>query len=258
MERVKIAIYRKEFFRYRYVWVLFFLAIIVSFWLNIPALYIQCFFPEEVCKAICNIISSISLSYVAGFIFFLLSEFIPAVKNKCEEMEQITYYLNNLIKDYYGLMNFTDDADNYQRMPFAELSQSLFQEDVSQYCDNINLSIDNGEGDIDVHFKPEIMFYLELNANSIREDINILQMVLFKQPVQAIEILGKIKCCRFLSEIEKRKGFRADFDLKDLKIRLVLYKEMMREYYFFEEELMNLANEYNKYFPQYRIWRTRT
>ena len=66
-------------------------------------------------------------------------------------MEQITYYLNNLIKDYYGLMNFTDDADNYQRMPFAELSQSLFQEDVSQYCDNINLSIDNGEGDIDVH-----------------------------------------------------------------------------------------------------------
>ena len=254
MNRAKLMIYTKEFFKYLCVWILFGIAIILSAWVNIPRLHIDCNFSLAVCNALNNVILTLSLSYIAGFIFFFLSEFVPTSNRKYDDYLRITHYLNNLMIDYNGLMNFSDNSENYQRLPFAELSQSLFQEDVSRYCSDLKLSKDNGECDLYVHFKADSMLFIEMNANRVREDVNILQMLSYKLPYNVAELVGRIKCCRYLSEIEQRRGFRGDFDIEDLKIRFALYKEMMIEYYTLEKELIDIVNKNNRHFSQYKIW----
>lgn len=254
MKKAELLIFRKEAQKYLCVELLFIVAILLSIWVNLPDLYIKCGFSLEVCNTLNNTILSLSLSYIAGFIFFFLSEFVPTAKNKYEDFARITHYLNKLMTDYNGLMNFSDDSENYNRFPFAELSQSLFQEDVSKFCKNLSISVDNGECDLYVHFKADKLLFLEMNANRIREDVNILQMLSYKLPNNVTEITGKIKCCRFLSEIGLRRGFRGNFEFKDLNIRFALYKEMMIEYYELEKELMKIVNKDNIYFPHYKVW----
>ena len=257
MVRAKIIIWFKELIRYGSVWILFAIAIILAFWVNAPTHYIKCNFTPEECNAINNVILSLSLSYIAGFIFYFLSVFVPTIKTKYEDESRIAFYLNNLTRDYYGLFNFSDDGDNYKRGSFEEISQSLFQEDVSKYCKTLKISLEDGECDIDVHFKAEMLLNLEFNANRIRETLNIFQMLSYKLPFPVIDILGRINCSRILTVIGERRDFRDSFDVEELRIRLVLYKEMMIEYNELVNKLINITNNHNKNYTQYKIWQTK-
>ena len=244
MNSTKKKIYKREFLRYLCVWILFGIAIIFAIWINIPTLYIECNYSETICNAINNVVLSLSLSYIVGFFFFFLTEFLPTAKKKYKINTTITKCLNKLVKEYYGLFNFGPESDNYQRPEFTELSQSLFQEDVAKYCKDTSLSLSNGEGDFEAHLKPEVLLFLELNASSIRENLNIIQMFSHNLAFPIIYIVGRIKSCRVLSEIERRRGFRGRFDdERDLEIRFLLYKEMMREYYNLEEELTKVIDD---------------
>lgn len=254
MNRSQITICAKELIRYICVWILFVITIFLAFWVNNPTYYIKCDYTSEVCNAINNITLSLSLSYIAGFIFFFLSEFVPTIKKKCEDESRIAFYLNNLTRDYYGFFNFSADTDNYKRGSFEEVSQSLFQEDVSKYCKTLKLSLEDGECDIDVHFKAEVLLNLEFNANIIRETLIIFQMLSYKLPFPVIDILGRIKSSRILLEIGERRGFRDSFAEEELKIRLALYKEMMIEYNDLVNKLINITNNHNKNYTQYKIW----
>lgn len=254
MVRAKIIIWFKELIRYGSIWILFAIAITLAFWVNAPTHYIECNFTSEECNAINNVILSLSLSYIAGFIFYFLSVFVPTIKTKYEDESRIAFYLNNLTRDYYGLFNFSDDGDNYKRGSFEVISQSLFQEDVSKYCKTLKISLEDGECDFDVHFKAEMLLNLELNANRIRETLNIFQMLSYKLPFPVIDILGCINCSRVLTVIGERRGFRDSFDVEELKIRLVLYKEMMIEYNGLVNKLITITNNHNKNYTQYKIW----
>ena len=254
--KATLIIYAKEFKRYICVWLLFPVAIFVVFWIYTPGIHIQCNFSEDVCHTINTIGLSLSLSYIAGFIFFFLSEFIPTAKKKYEDECRVVACLNHLTQEFNGLFNFSSNKDNYQRLPFVELSQSLFQEDVSKYCKSLLLTDENGECDIDVHFKPEVLFYLELNVQSIREDLNIIQMLSHNLPFPVVYNVGFIKNSRILSYIESRRGYKATFSPEDLSIRFALYKHMMNNYYNDEKELMKITNEYNKIYTCYKIWRS--
>lgn len=254
MNRAKIIICVKEVIRYSCVWILFVIAIFLAFWVNNPTYYIKCDYKPEVCNAINKVTLSLSLSYIAGFVFFFLSEFVPSIKKKYEDESRIAFYLNNLTRDYYGFFNFSDDTDNYKRGSFEQVSQSLFQEDVSKYCKDISFSLEDGECDIDVHFRAEALLNLEFNANNIRETLIIFQMLSYKLPFPVIDILGRIKCSRILTEIGERKGFRGSFDVQNLTIRLALYKEMMIEYNNLVNKLINITNNHNKNYTQYKIW----
>ena len=254
MNRAIIIIYAKEIFRYVGVWILFGIAIILAYWVNAPTCHIKCSFTPEECNAINNVILSLSLSYIAGFVFYFLSVFIPTANTKYEDESRIAFYLNNLTRDYYGLFNFSDDSDNYKRGSFEEVSQSLFQEDVSKYCKTLKISLEDGECDIDVHFKAEMLLNLEFNANRIREILNIFLMLSSKLPFPIIDILGRINCSRILTVIGEKRGFRGSFDVEELKIRLALYKEMMIEYNGLVNKLINITNNHNKNYTQYKKW----
>lgn len=254
MDKAKCEIYKKEIIRYMCVWVLFFIAIAFALWVSIPAIHIPCNFSEAGCKAINSVILTLSLSYIAGFIFFFLSEFIPTAKRKYEEEHRVVAVLNHLTKEFNGLFNFSSDKDNYQRMPFAELSQSLFQEDVSKYSQSIDLTDKDGECDVDVHFKPQVLLCLELNANRIREDLNVLQLLSHCLSFPVICTIGSIKSSRILSVIDSKSAYRASFDKNDIRIRLALYKDMMKDYYELEDMLMKVTNDYNKRYPEFQMW----
>ena len=254
MNKAKRHIYRNGCIRYILVGILFLVSFAIVIWLNVPSLYIPCSYSIDVCNAINKVVWSLALSYIAGFIFFFLSQFIPTTKRKYEEESLLVHCLNNLTKDYYELFNFNGETDNYKRLPFAELSQSLFQEDVSKYCNSLELSEENGECDKDVHFKPLALLSLELRAHRIREDLSVIQMLSHIQPYSVVNIIGLIKSSRLLSEIELRRGFRANFNPEDMKIRFALYKQMMKDYYELEAKLMEITNGYNKRYSNYKIW----
>ena len=254
MDKAKCEIYKRELIRYVCVVVLFFIAIAFAFWVSFPALYIPCNLSETGCKSINSVVLTLSLSYIAGFIFFILSEFIPTAKRKHDEEHRIVVILNHLTQEINGLFNFISYKDNYQRMPFAELSQSLFQEDVSKYCQSIVLTDKDDECDFDVHFKPEVLFGLELNANRIREDLNVLQLLSHSLSFPVICTIGAIKNSRIISVIDSKSAYRASFDKDDMRIRFALYKDMMRDYYELEEMLMKVTNDYNKRYPEFQMW----
>lgn len=251
MRKAKWVIYTKEFIRYLIVWIFFAIAIILSIWVNIPSCYVMCNFSNEVCSAINNVILTISLSYIAGTFFFLLSVLIPNAKNKYDDEYRIAFCLDKLKKDYLSVINFTDNGENFQKPSFVELSNTLFVEDVTDYCKDLELTNKNGECDIVVHFKPEIMLELELNANILREDLSLLRMLSPKLSFQIIKVLSKVNNSRLLTEIGNRKGYRGNFAYPELEIRLVLYKLMMRDYREIEIELTNEINNNNKLFPKF-------
>ena len=256
MNRAKRHIYKNEIYQYLLVEILFLVAFALVIWVNVPSFHISCNYSIDVCNVINNVTTSLSLSYIAGFIFFFLSQFIPTAKRKYEEESLLVYCLNNLTKDYYELFNFGGETDNYQRLPFAEISKSLFQEDVSQYCNSVILSEENGECDKDVHFKPEALFNMELRTHRLKEDLTVIQTLSHIQPYPVVNIIGLIKSSYLLSEIEMRRCFRANFTPDDMRIRLALYKQIMKNYYELEAVLMDLTNMYNKYYPNYKIWNT--
>lgn len=252
METAKRQIYLKQLSRYKYVCFILGIAVIFAFWSKIPAVQIQCDLSPDICSDINNSVFSISISYVVGFIIFLLTVFIPDAERKFDDDERIAYYLNKLRKDYQSLINFSDKAENFQRPTFAELSNTLFQEDVSEYCKELTLSDKKEECELCVHFKPEKLLELELNANIIREDINLLQMMSPRLSYPIIDILSKLSRSRLIKEIESRRGFRDKFSEHELEMRLILYKFMMQDYREVEGELLNVVDENNKYFPQYQ------
>lgn len=252
METAKRQIYLKQLFRYKCVCFIFGIAVIFAFWSKIPAVQIQCDLSPDICGDINNSVFSISISYVVGFIIFLLTVFIPDAERRFDDEERIAFYLDKLRKDYQSLINFSDNAENFQRPSFAELSNTLFREDVSEYCKELTLSDENEECEKPVHFKPEKLLEMELNASIIREDINLLQMLSTRLSYPILDILSKLSRSRLLNEIENRRGFRDRFTEQELEIRFALYKVMMRDYRQIEKELIKIVNEYIKYFPNYQ------
>lgn len=252
MEKAKKEIYKEEFIQYLCVWIFFGVAILLVFWLYNPSFYIACDYSSEFCSAINNVIKTLSLSYIAGFIFFLLSVFIPNANKKYEDEYQIAFYLDKLKKDYLNIINFSENSDNFQKPSFEEFCNSLFVEDVSDYCKDLSISNKNGECDINVHFKPGILLQLELNVNDVREDLNLLHMLSPKLPYPIIQVLSKIKSSRLISEIGYRRGFSDKYTDEDQRIRLILFKMMMQNYRIIEIELMDVVNNNNKNFPNFK------
>ena len=253
METAKRQIYLKQLSRYKYVCFIFGIAVIFAFWSKIPAVQINCDLSPDICSDINNSVFSISMSYVVGFIIFLLTVFIPDAERRFDDDERIAFYLDKLRKDYQSLINFSDNADNFQRPSFADLSTTLFQEEyVSEYCKELTISDKKEECEKSVHFIPVKLLELELNASIIREDINLLKMLSTRLSYPIIDILSKLSRSRLLNEIEYRRGFRDRFTEQELEIRLALYKVMMRDYIQIENELIKIVNENNKYFPQYQ------
>lgn len=254
MTIAKFEIYKGELCKYKCVWILFIAAIVVALGVCFPIFHIPSNLSTTECDVINSLVLTLSLSYIAGFIFFFLSEFVPTAKRKIEDEKRVVAVLNHLTKEFNELFNFNSNNDDYHRMSFAELSQSIFREDVSMYCQSVSLSDKDGECDIDVHFKPLVLLNLELNANRIREDLNVMQLLSHSLSFPVICTIGSIKSSRILSVIDSKSAYRASFDEGDMKIRLALYKKMMKDYYELEEMLMTVTNEYNKRYPKYKIW----
>lgn len=71
------------------LWVLFVVSIYVAFACSFPSLQFECDLAEPTCTKLNGIFQSFSLSYVAGFVFYLLSDFIPSSRRQRHNLSVI-------------------------------------------------------------------------------------------------------------------------------------------------------------------------
>lgn len=161
---VHTTIIKEVIYDYKWVWLSTLIALFLASWTFLPSLYIKTTFSQEYNSAVNVIIQSISLSYIAGTLFFVLSVIIPTIHGRFSILPSVSEQLIELKKAFGGFMAVSCKeqvcSSDFNLKSFV---RRVVQEDCTKYCGEESLSAE--EFDYEVHFRPKYLLALSLSLH---------------------------------------------------------------------------------------------
>lgn len=245
---VHITIIKEIVIDYIWVWLSSIIALFLSLWTIVPSLYIQTNFSSECNQAINIIVHGVSLSYIAGSIFFVFSGVIPNLRKRLSIFPSVSDKLIELQRAYGDFMAVSCTNQEYSTdFNLKSFVERVIQEDCKHYCEDKGLSVE--EFDYDVHFKPEYLFALSLPLQWLDETLFELQAMSTWLSPEDLKVLSTIKHDSFVSQIRGRCGsnMKTAYGIEDITIRFGILKKCLLEYRQSRELLDKLVKKYEKY-----------
>lgn len=247
-KEVHTIIIKEVICEYKLVWLSTLIALLLSLWTIIPSLYIKTIIPHEYNLAVNTIIQSISLSYIAGSLFFVLSVILPSIHSRYSILPSVSDKLISLKGAYFSFMvvseSFQEYSSDFNLKSFVERT---VQEDCKQYCDEERWSVE--EFDYDVHFKPESVFSLSFSLQWLDEALFEIQAMASWLSPEDQRVLSKIKHDNFVYLIRGICGsrFKTSYEIDDVTIRFGILKAFLLDYKHSREQLEEFVKKYEKY-----------
>lgn len=245
---VHITIIKEVISGYKMVWLSTLIALLLSSWTFLPSLYIKTSFSQEYNLAVNAIIQSISLSYIAGSLFFILSVIIPSIRSRFSILPSVSDKLIELKKAFFDFMAVSCADQEYSSdFDLKSFVERVVQEDCKKYCEEEHLSVE--ELDYDVHFKPEYLLALSLTLQWLDETLFETQAMVSWMSPEDYRILSTIKHDSFVSQIRGICGsfIRTSYEIENITIRFGILKKCLLEYKHSREQLDELVKKYAKY-----------
>lgn len=245
---VYITIFKEIVIDYFGVWLSSIIALFLLLWTIMPNLYIQTSFSSEYNQAVNIIVHGVSLSYIAGSIFFVFSGVIPDFSRRLSILPSVSDKLIELQKAFGDFMAVSITNQEYSTdFNLKSFVERVIKEDCKHYCEDNSLSVE--EFDYDVHFKPEYLFALSLPLQWIDETLFELQTMASWLSLEDHRVLSTIKHDNFVSQIRGRCGsnLKTAYGIEDITIRFGLLKKCLLEYRQSRELLDKLVKKYEKY-----------
>lgn len=246
--RVYITILKEIAIDYIWVWLSSAIALLLSLWTLLPSWYIQTNFSSEYNYATNTIIQGISLSYIAGSIFFVISVVIPNLCRRLSILPFISDKLVELRKAFFDFMAVSSTNQDYSTdFDLKSFVKRVIKEDCKQYCEEETLSVE--EFDSDVHFKPEYLFALSLPLQWLDETLFEIQAMASWLSPEDLRVLSTIKHDSLVSQIRGRCGgnMKTSYGIEDITIRFGILKKCLLEYKHSRNALNELVKKYEKY-----------
>ncbi len=250
-KEVHTTIIKEVISEYKLVWLSTIIALLLSLWTILPSLYIKTIIPQEYNLAVNAIVQSLSLSYVAGSLFFVLSVIIPNIRSRFFILPSVSDKLNSLKEAYFcftnigtSLKEFFECSHDFNLKSFVE---RVVQEDCKQYCEEGRYCVE--EFNYDVHFKPESLFSLSFSLQWFDERLFELQAMISWLSPEDQRVLSTIKHDSFVFLIRGICGSRlkTSYGIDDITIKFGLLKESLYEHKYLRRQLEELVKKYEKY-----------
>lgn len=246
--RVYITILKEIAIDYIWVGLSSAIALLLSLWTLLPSWYIQTNFSSEYNYVTNTIIQGISLSYIAGSIFFVISVVIPNLCRRLSILPFISDKLVELRKAFFDFMAVSSTNQDYSTdFDLKSFVERVIKEDCKQYCEEETLSVE--EFDSDVHFKPEYLFALSLPLQWLDETLFEIQAMASWLSPEDLRVLSTIKHDSLVSQIRGRCGgnMKTSYGIEDITIRFGILKKCLLEYKHSRNALNELVKKYEKY-----------
>lgn len=247
--RVYIIILKEIVIDYIWVGLSSIIALILSLWTITPSLYIQTNFSSEYNQAVNTIVHGVSLSYIAGVLFFVFSVVIPNFCRRLSVLPSISDKLEELRKAFFDFMAVSSTHQEYSTdFNLKSFVERVIKEDCKQYCEEETLSVE--EFDSDVHFKPEYLFALSLPLQWLDETLFEIQAMASWLSPEDLRVLSTIKHDSLVSQIRGRCGgnMKSSYGIEDITIRFGILKKCLLEYKHSRNALNDLVKKYEKYY----------
>lgn len=249
--KVHLQIFKEIISQYIFIWVSFVVAIALSIWSLTPSFYIPISFSSEVCETINTLLSGLSLSYVAGVIFFVFSVVLPEFHRAKNVLPNLASLISALEEEILLFpmppeLKATNESWNYNGKNFL---QSLVQNiDV----ENINIGIITPEdGDVVVKYNFTTLFSLRLRVQNIDTDLSELQHYSQFLSPQDYYVLSEIRHCSLFNEIRHRLFVFQTETYSNIDVRLAIVKGHINRYAALRRKIKSMADRYDKYLVEH-------
>lgn len=248
INKSKIIIIKEELLSYWLVFVLFCLTIFTFLWSSIPSLYISVPLSSTICDTINTIVRDFSMSLFVGILVFILTVFIPSVRQKTHDLPNVTSLLYALEEEICKIMTYDVDQTLH---PQTERTITEFLSHIIPDVSKENLNIEiitEEEGEMNVHYDCTFIFSMGLTINNIEAEI--FELSFYSQYLTPCdrETLSEIRHCLFFNESRfKNSNKKTEFNEADLRTRLPIVKHNVRDYINVRSQVIDLAKKYDKY-----------
>ena len=242
------ALRRDKIRKNRFLWILFFLSIILSFACPLLINYEFCdiFYPKE--NAILNGLTNISCGYFSGFLVYLFSSFFPGTRRNIEIIDSIFFnlyiistYLENIERDF-----LPEDVKRDSKTIRTNLCNYLVQ---NANLKNFKLSEDLPSNPIvnKTHFKAMKMRLMLLNEQ-IEKLITSYRRELKSEEIENLSSLANLQKMLELSVDSSMTEYKKDelfyFIIDYITYSRLFYSRVCPEYKRFKYCKYNI-NSYN-------------
>ncbi|MBO4674410.1 MAG: hypothetical protein J5616_08695 [Bacteroidaceae bacterium] len=247
-KQVYTTIIKEVIYNYKLVWLSTIIAFLLSLWTLLPDFYIKTALPSEYNQVVNVIVHSLSLSYIAGSLFFVFSVIIPTIQSRFIILPHLSDKLAELREALGDFMAVSCTNEDYSTdFDLKSFVERVIREDCKPYCERNSLSVE--EFGYNVHFKPEYLIALSLSLQKLDEILFDIQAMASWLSPENHRVLSAIKHDSFISLLRGRcAGYmKTSFSTEDLNIRFGILKKSLLDYDRSRESLNELVNKYDRY-----------